>query len=336
MAAVSTPSAPSQTQPEHAIERPDFDIVPRVGLAISAVAMVALVVAIAANKLWPLEFLHVAAGAAWTIIDLFLGLVLGPIMGKMSIPARIEFTTRLMPKMVLIMPTVVTLTLAAGWQLATKLGTVSTAYPQHGWIVASFIVVGVMAVIALGLLEPANIAVLFELKKRRPNPHVIERLMKRFIYSAGILGAMQIATLVLMTERRFPPFTQIGMGSLALIVAGGIYLSSHLPQHVALGPAIALLAASAALLAGNLLSLTRVQDFAWNRFLQVAKWAFLAYLITAGMIEYAFVRDHLSGGALVVLTLSLAVYALQVPTLIGFTVARYDQPQAAISTDSPT
>jgi hypothetical protein len=139
-----------------------------------------------------------------------------------------------------------------------------------------------------------------------------------------------------MTERRFPPFTQIGMASLALIVAGGIYLSSHLPQHVPLGPAVALLAASAVLLAGNLLSLTRVQDFAWDRFLQVAKWALLAYLVTAGMIEYAFLRDHLSGGPLVVLTLSLVVYAMQVPTLIGFTVARYDQPQEPIATHSPT
>jgi hypothetical protein len=139
-----------------------------------------------------------------------------------------------------------------------------------------------------------------------------------------------------MTERRFPPFTQIGMASLALIVAGGIYLSSHLPQHVPLGPAVALLAASAVLLAGNLLSLTRVQDFAWDRFRQVAKWALLAYLVTAGMIEYAFLRDHLSGGPLVVLTLSLVVYAMQVPTLIGFTVARYDQPQEPISTHSPS
>jgi hypothetical protein len=138
-----------------------------------------------------------------------------------------------------------------------------------------------------------------------------------------------------MTERRFPPFTQIGMASLALIVAGGIYLSSHLPQHVPLGPAVALLAASALLLAGNLLSLTRVEDFAWDRFRQVAKWALLAYLITAGMIEYAFLRDHLSGGPLIVLTLSLAIYAMQVPTLIGFTVARYDQPEP-ISTHSPT
>jgi hypothetical protein len=162
--------------------------------------MVLLIIAIAVNKLWPLEFLHVAGGAAWTIIDLFLGLVLGPIMGKMSIPARVEFTTRLMPKMLLIMPTVVTLTLAAGWQLGNKLGTVVTSYHNHAWVVASFIVVGVMSVLALGLLEPANIAVLIELKKRRPNVAVIEQLMKRFIYCAGILGLMQVATLVIMTK----------------------------------------------------------------------------------------------------------------------------------------
>src|SRR5207237_8109544 len=126
--------------------------------------------------------------------------VLGPIIGRMAIPARVEFTSRLMPKMVLIMPTVVTLTLAAGWQLSTNLGTNLSQHPDHGWVVASMIVVGVMSVLALGLLEPANIAVLIELKKPRPNPHVIEQLMKRFIYCAGLLGAMQVATLVIMTK----------------------------------------------------------------------------------------------------------------------------------------
>jgi hypothetical protein len=126
--------------------------------------------------------------------------VLGPIIGRMSIPARVEFTTRLMPKMLLIMPTVVTLTLAAGWQLGLKTGNVLSSSPNHGWVVASFIVVGVMSVLALGLLEPANIAVLVELKKPRPNPAVIERLMKRFLYCAGILGVMQVATLVIMTK----------------------------------------------------------------------------------------------------------------------------------------
>jgi hypothetical protein len=185
--------------PPH-LEIPEFQIVPRVGLIIIAPILGLLIAAIAVNRLWPLTFFHVAGGAAWTIIDLFLGLILGPILGRLSMQARIEMTTRLMPKMLLIMPVVVTMTLAAGWQLATKLGTNLTSYPQHGWVVASMIVVGVMSIIALGLLEPANIAVLVELKKPRPNPKVIEQLMKRFIYSAGVLGVMQIATLVIMTK----------------------------------------------------------------------------------------------------------------------------------------
>jgi hypothetical protein len=183
-----------------AIERPDFEVVPRKGLIAVAVVLAAVVAAIAANKLWPLAFLHFVGGAAWTVIDLFLGFVLGPILGKLSPPAKIELTTRLMPKMVLIMPTVVAATLAAGWQLGVHLGTVQSNYYNHGWTVASFIVVGIMAVIALGLLEPANIAVLVELKKPKPNPAVIERLMKRFIYTAGATGLMQIATLVIMAK----------------------------------------------------------------------------------------------------------------------------------------
>jgi hypothetical protein len=198
--AVSTSAVTLGDVPPAAITRPDFQIVPRAGLPIVAVALGLLIAGIAANKLWPLEFLHVVGGASWTIIDLFLGFVLGPIMGRLSMPARIEFTTRLMPKMVLIMPTVVTITLAAGWQLGTRLGTVQSNYYLHGWVVASYIVVGVMAVIALGLLEPANVAVLVELKKPRPNPQIIERLMKRFIYTAGATGLMQIATLVIMTK----------------------------------------------------------------------------------------------------------------------------------------
>jgi hypothetical protein len=186
--------------PPAAPEPLDFQIVPRAGLPIVAVVLGLLIAGIAANELWPLMFLHVVGGASWTIIDLFLGFVLGPIMGSLPIPARIAFTTRLMPKMVLIMPTVVTVTLAAGWQLGTHLGTVQSNYYLHGWVVASYIVVGVMAVIALGLLEPANIAVLTELKKPQPNPAVIERLMKRFIYTAGATGLMQVATLVIMTK----------------------------------------------------------------------------------------------------------------------------------------
>jgi hypothetical protein len=184
-------TAPSRTQ---------IQIVPLRGLPVVGVVVVGLVAAIASNKLWPLTFFHVVGGGIWTALDLFLGLVIGPILGRLSIPARMEFSARFMPKMLLIMPTLVTMTLASGFQLARLVGNLDPHVPQHGWVVASFIVVGVMAVIAIGILEPANIAVLFELRKPNPNGEVIGRLMKRFIYTAGITGVMQVATLVIMTK----------------------------------------------------------------------------------------------------------------------------------------
>lgn len=180
--------------------RPKVQIVPVRGLPIVAVVIAGLVATIATNKLWPLEFYHVVGGGIWTALDLFLGLVIGPIMAKMPVSARMEFSARFMPKMLLIMPTLVTMTLASGWQLARLVGNLDIGYPKHWWLTASFIVVGVMAVIAIGILEPANIAVLFEMRKPEPNGEIIGKLMRRFVYTAGITGVMQIATLVIMTR----------------------------------------------------------------------------------------------------------------------------------------
>ena len=182
------------------LERPKIQVVPLKGLPISAAAVVFVTLAIAGNWQWALVFCHVVGGGLWTGIDLFVGLVLGPILGRLSVPARAEFAARFMPKMVIIMPTVVMMTLATGFQIARKMGNLYAHSPNHPWLIASFCVVGVMAVIALGILEPANIAVLFEMNKPVPNGELIGRLMKRFIYTAGITGLMQIATLIIMTR----------------------------------------------------------------------------------------------------------------------------------------
>ena len=130
-----------------------------------------------------------------------------------------------------------------------------------------------------------------------------------------------------MSEPRYPPVTELGMASLGLIVAGGIYLASHIPNHVPLTPAIVLLAASTVLLGMNLALLSRVKQFDWARFVQVAKWSLLAYVVIAGMIEYVFLHNHTKGGPLVILTLSLVVFAVHVPILVGFTVARFYNPE---------
>jgi len=175
-------------------------IVPLPGIPVVVAVLGGLVVAIATNKLWALDFFHVMGGALWTGIDLFVGLIIGPILRRMSVQARVEFSSRFMPKMLLLMPTLVIVTLASGFQLARQFGNLSSSAPLHPWIVASFVVVGVLTLIAIGVLEPANLAVLFELRKPRPNGELIGRLMRRFVMSAGIIGAAQVATLVIMTK----------------------------------------------------------------------------------------------------------------------------------------
>ena len=195
MATVAEPIPASLAAP-----RARTKIVPVQGLPIVAVAIVGLIVAIATNSQWALDFYHVVGGGLWTALDLFLVVVLGPIMGSMSIPARMEFSSRLMPKLLVIMPTVVTMTLGSGFQIARHAGNLAASSPNHDWLVVSYVVVGVMATVSLGLLEPANLAVLFEMRRPEPNYARIGRLMKIFMYTAGVTGLMQIATLVIMTK----------------------------------------------------------------------------------------------------------------------------------------
>ena len=131
-------------------------------------------------------------------------------------------------------------------------------------------------------------------------------------------------------QQELPPVTQLGVVSMALIVTGGITIAARLPDDVALGVPVALLAASTLVLAFNVISLARTPGFNWPLFFEVARWALLAYCVIAAMLEYVFVKDGVRGGILVVLTLSLVVFAVHVPLLIGFTVARY-QPKGSTS-----
>ena len=60
----------------------------------------------------------------------------------------------------------------------------------------------------------------------------------------------------------------------------------------------------------------------------------LAYAIIAGMLEYVFVLDHTRGSILLVLTLMLAIFAINIPMLLAFSVARY-QPVGAAEGSQP-
>jgi hypothetical protein len=120
------------------------------------------------------------------------------------------------------------------------------------------------------------------------------------------------------------------VAALILVVAGGIDLAAHLPGPAPLGPAIAALAAAVLALLAALASLSRLGDFAWHSFRVVAGWSLAAYAVIAGMLEFVFVLDHTPGSLLTVLSLMLLVYAIDIPLLLAFSVARYQpaRPQA--------
>jgi hypothetical protein len=127
-------------------------------------------------------------------------------------------------------------------------------------------------------------------------------------------------------RRRFPPVAELTTVSLALVVVGGILMASYAPRRPPLGVPAALAAAGAALLLAGVVLLARLSDFNWPRFSLVFRWALLAYVISAGVIGFAFVRDQTRGAPLALVTVMLLIYALDVPVVIAFTVARYSSP----------
>lgn len=124
---------------------------------------------------------------------------------------------------------------------------------------------------------------------------------------------------------RFPPAIEVVMVSLAAVVIGGIVMASYAPKRPPLLLPTILLVIAAVALASGVLLLGQVRTYAWNTFRRYAKWALLAYVVSAGLIEFAFVRNHTRGAPLVVVTLMLVIFALDVTVLIAGTVARYDR-----------
>jgi len=123
-----------------------------------------------------------------------------------------------------------------------------------------------------------------------------------------------------------PPVAEVCVASMILIVIGGIYMASHLPHSAPVALPIVVLIGSAALIGWNVFSLSRVREFSWTNFWLVARWALVAYVVIAGMLEYVFLRDGTRGTQLVLVTLMLAAYAVNIPLLLAFSVARYQPP----------
>jgi hypothetical protein len=124
-------------------------------------------------------------------------------------------------------------------------------------------------------------------------------------------------------DRPYPPVAWLSTGALCLVIFGGILLASYAPRQAPVSVTFPLLGFAGCLLLTSVIQLVKIKNISRRTFASVFKWALLAYIITSGMIEFAFVRDHTRGASLVLVSLMLVIFAISVPITIAFTVARY-------------
>jgi hypothetical protein len=66
-------------------------------------------------------YVHVMAGVLWTGIDLFMAMVLGPVLGGLGVDERANVFQRFTPKMLFLLPTLALVTIAGGITLAIRM-----------------------------------------------------------------------------------------------------------------------------------------------------------------------------------------------------------------------
>jgi hypothetical protein len=169
-------------------------------IAAAAIALAAMTVAILGSSLWLLDFVHVMSGALWTGIDLFMGFVIGPVMRRVSLDTRRAMIAGIIPRTLVLMPTLSAITSTSGWFLAQRLGFLDLAYPQFWWVIAALGIVSVLTVQGLGYLLPMNLKLYFEIQKPVPDPEKLKRWMRTYVRVAAVQGVMQIAIIVVMAR----------------------------------------------------------------------------------------------------------------------------------------
>ncbi len=163
-------------------------------------ALAAMAAAILGSSMWFLNFVHVMAGALWTGIDLFMGFVIGPVLRKVSLDTRRAMIAGIIPRTLILMPTLSAITSTAGWFLAVRLGFLDLGYPQFWWVIAALAIVSVLTVQGLGYLLPMNLKLYFEIQKPAPDPEKLKRWMRTYVRVVGVQGVMQVAIIVVMAR----------------------------------------------------------------------------------------------------------------------------------------
>ena len=169
-------------------------------LAAALAALAVMIAAILGDSLWLLNWVHVMAGSLWTGIDLFMGFVIGPVLRAVSLDTRRAVIAGIIPRTLILMPALSTITSTAGWFLAVRLGFLQLGYPEFWWVIAALAIVTVLTVQGLGYLLPMNLKLYFEIQKPAPDHAKLARWMRGYVGVVAMQGAMQIAIIVVMAK----------------------------------------------------------------------------------------------------------------------------------------
>ncbi len=162
--------------------------------------IVALIFAMNNSSFTAINFVHVMTGALWTGIDLFMGIILGPVLGGVDPLARANVFKRLTPKMTFFMPVVAAVTVTAGINLTQRMGMLSLGNPK---ILIAFIIVAILTIQGFGILLPNEIRILRELLSKKPDIEKISRLGMTNAKIGGIQGILQLSIILMMALIRF-------------------------------------------------------------------------------------------------------------------------------------
>jgi len=118
---------------------------PAFAVGVVAVALSALLYATTVASIQHHTYIHVMAGVLWTGTDLFLGAILGPVIGGLDDEASAAVFERLTPKTAFFLPSMAFLTIATGIPLALRLG----VFPNAGPWLALFTLFNVVPILLL-------------------------------------------------------------------------------------------------------------------------------------------------------------------------------------------
>ena len=137
--------------------------------------------------------------ALWTGIDLFMGFVLGPVLGGMEPKDRAGVFKRLIPRMTFLMPVIATVAITSGIILAQRMGYSLTS----PWLLAAAIIAGILTIQGFGLLLPNEIRMFRQLLSKTPDTEKIARLGMMNAKLGGVQGVFQLAIIFIMANIRF-------------------------------------------------------------------------------------------------------------------------------------